>query len=273
MAHGITGRMVFSGANGLTTRYTTTLVTTWSLSHRGRGISSRPTATFPLPTQLCPTIFQITRPTFDPSMAFWARSWAINLLFSGQPWVMKHFWEFGHVTQLGQLNWGIWFLKSGCFQAGDQAAHRPLHPSYAKHSLHRVNVILDGALILRPNFWYVAEEQPAWADQRSYSQTRHALLAYRHSYPWAAAGAAGLPLQEVQHRQTGPVPQIPHRPWCCGKPLLFRSIAKAKTCKPRHVHFPCFLPRCWPTSSLSPPHWRPCRAPTSALAVGITGRL
>lgn len=154
---------------------------------------------------------------------------------------MKLFWEFGHVTQLGQLNWGIWFLKAGCFQAGDQAARRPLRPSYTRYSTHKINVILDRALILCPNFWYVAEKQPAWADQRSYSQTRHALLAHRHSYPWAATGAAGLPLQEVQHRQTGAVPQIPHCPWCCGKPLLFRSIAKVKTGKPTHVRFSLFL--------------------------------
>lgn len=157
--------------------------------------------------------------------------------------------------------------------SGDQTAHRSLHTSYTRHSSDRVNVILHGALILHPCFWCVAEKQPAWADQRPYPQTRHAILAHRHSYPWAATGAAGLPLQEVQHWQTGAVPQVPHCPWCCSKTSLLRSSAKAKRCKPRHMHLPCFFLRCWPTSSPAPPHWRPCRAPTSVLAVEITGRL
>lgn len=95
----------------------------------------------------------------------------------------------------------------------DQAAHRALHFSYIRHLLHRVRVTLDRALIFHPNNPFcVAEKQPAWADQRSHSQTRHALLAHRHSHPWAATGAAGLPLQEGKHRQTGAVPQIPHCP-------------------------------------------------------------
>lgn len=82
----------------------------------------------------------------------------------------------------------------------DQAAHRALHSSYTRHLLHRVRVTLDRALIFHPNNPFcVAEKQPAWADQRSHSQTRHALLAHRHSHPWAATGAAGLPLQEGQH--------------------------------------------------------------------------
>lgn len=171
-----------------------------------------------------------------------------------------------------KLNSRVWFLKSSYLQAGDQAAHRSPHLSYNWHSPHRISVIWDRALILCHIFCHVAEKQPAWADQRSHSQTHHTLLAHRHSHPEAATGAAGLPLQEVQCQQTGAVPQIPHCPWCCGKPLHFGSITTAKTCKPRHAS-PIFFPRCWPTSSPAPPHWRPCRAPTSAWAVGIMERL
>lgn len=74
---------------------------------------------------------------------------------------------------------------------------------------------------MQKSILHVTEKQIAWADQWSHSQTCDTLLAHGHSYPQSAPGAAGFPLQEVQHRQTGAVSQIPHCPQCWGETYAF----------------------------------------------------
>lgn len=145
-------------------------------------------------------------------MCLSAHSWAHSLTFGRQ---LKHFRELGHIAQLGQLN--------SSFQSHDICKPVTTTSQLYQYSPYRVDIILERALITctQRSILHVAEKQIAWTDPRSHSQTCDTLLAHGHSYPQAAPGAAGLPLQEVQHRQAGSVSQIPHCPQCWGETYAF----------------------------------------------------